>query len=43
MIPLDEDEDLINQLIEHNPDFVEMLQARVREKSIPARKAAKRI
>ncbi len=43
MVPLDEDDDLIDQLLEHNPEFVEMLQARQREKTIPAREALKRI
>jgi prevent-host-death family protein len=43
LAPLDEDDDLINQLLEHNPAFRELLKARLEEHSISAAEAAKRL
>ena len=43
LVPLDADDDLIDRLIQHHPKFKKLLAARLREKSVPARKAAHRI
>lgn len=43
LVPLNEDEDLVDQLIEHNPDFREMLRRRVKEATISAAEAMRRI
>jgi prevent-host-death family protein len=43
LVPLDEDDDLINQLIEHNPRFRKVLQERSKEKSASAAAVSKRI
>jgi prevent-host-death family protein len=43
LTPLDEDDDLIDQLLEHNPQFRATLEKRLRERSVPAKDAAKRI
>ncbi len=43
LVPLDQDEDLIEQLLEHNPRFRAVLRKRLKEGSIPAREAAKLI
>lgn len=43
MVPLNNDEDLIDQLIEHNPKFRKLLRARLREKSISANEALRRL
>jgi prevent-host-death family protein len=43
LVPLGEDDDLIDQLLEHNPAFREMLQARLREPTVSAAEAAKRL
>jgi antitoxin (DNA-binding transcriptional repressor) of toxin-antitoxin stability system len=39
LAPLDEEDDLIDRLLEYNPKFRQLLQGRLRERSIPARKA----
>jgi prevent-host-death family protein len=43
MVPLAEDEDLVDSLIRHNPRFRRMLERRLRERSSPARGVLKRL
>jgi prevent-host-death family protein len=43
MVPLDEDDDLINQLLEHNPKFEEFLQTCLRTRSVSAEAALRRV
>jgi prevent-host-death family protein len=43
LVPLDEGDDLIDQLLEHNPAFRKLLEARLREPSMSAAQAAKRL
>ena len=43
MVPLNGDDDLIDQLIKHNPKFRQLLRARSREKSISAEEARRRL
>lgn len=43
MVPLEEDDDLIDRLLEHNSEFRRALKARLREKSISSREAARRL
>ncbi len=43
LVPLDEDDNLIDQLLEHNPRFRELLEARLGERSLPAKEAARRL
>lgn len=43
LVALQDDDDLIDQLLKHNPKFREVLEARLREKSVSAREAAKRL
>ena len=39
MVPLDEDDDLIDQLLEHNPRFREYVAGCLRTRSVTAREA----
>ena len=43
LVPLSEDDDLIDSLLEHNPKFRRTLESRLEEKSISAKEARKRI
>ena len=43
LVPLEEDDDLINQLLEHNPKFRQDLQKRLRERTVSVREAARRL
>jgi prevent-host-death family protein len=43
LVPLEADDDLIDQLLEHNPAFRELLQARLREPRVSAKEAANRL
>ena len=43
LTPLDEDDDLINRLLDHNPRFRQYLEARRGERTISATKAARRL
>jgi prevent-host-death family protein len=43
LVPLDEEDDLIDQLLEHNPAFRRMLAARLKERSISTAAARKRL
>jgi antitoxin (DNA-binding transcriptional repressor) of toxin-antitoxin stability system len=43
LVPLEADDNLIDRLLEHQPSFRKMLEARLRERSIGAREALKRL
>ena len=43
LVPLEEDDDLIDRLLEHHPTFRKTLEARLRERSVTARDALKRL
>lgn len=43
LVPLSADDDLIDNLLEHNPKFRQTLAARLREKSVSSKDASKRI
>ncbi len=43
LVPLSEDDDLIDSLLEHNPKFRQTLTSRLREKSVPAKDVRRRI
>jgi prevent-host-death family protein len=43
MVPLDEQDDLIDSLLEHNPAFRQTLKNRLREKSVSVQEARKRL
>jgi prevent-host-death family protein len=43
MVPLDEQDDLIDQLLEHNPAFRATLEKRLRERNVSAKEAAKQL
>ena len=41
LVPLEEDDDLIDRLLEYNPSFRRMLEKRLRERSVPTKDARK--
>ena len=43
LVPLSEEDDLIDSLLEHNPKFRRMLKSRLKENSVSVKKARKRI
>ena len=43
LVPLGEDDDLIDQLIEHNPAFLRSLQQRLEERTVSVKEAARRL
>jgi prevent-host-death family protein len=43
LAPLDEDDDLIDRLLEHNPQFRRTLEARLGERKVTAKEAARRL
>ncbi len=43
LVPLDEDDDLIDRLIEHHPGFRKLLQRRLREKSVSTETASRHL
>lgn len=43
LVPLNEEDDLIDQLLEHNPGFERLLKDRLRERSVSAKDAARRL
>lgn len=43
LVPLEENDDLIDQLLEHNPKFRHLLQTRLRERNVPAHEAMGRL
>jgi prevent-host-death family protein len=43
LVPLSEEDDLIDSLLQYNPEFRRMLKSRLKEKSVSAKDARKRI
>lgn len=43
LVPLSEDDDLIDSLLEHNPKFRRTLASRLKERSVSIKEARKRI
>lgn len=43
LVPLEEDDDLIDRLIEHHPGFGGLLERRLRERSVPMNAASRRL
>jgi prevent-host-death family protein len=43
LVPLDEDDDLIDRLLEYNPKFRQVLEARLREQTVSVKEARRRI
>ena len=43
LVPLEEDDDLIDRLLEHNPKFRQTLKQRLRERSVSIKDARKRL
>jgi prevent-host-death family protein len=43
LVPLGEDDDLIDRLLEHNPAFGQLLARRLKERTVSAKAAAGRI
>ncbi len=43
LAPLEEDDDLIDRLLEHNPQFRQRLEARLGERTVSVREAARRL
>lgn len=43
LVPLEEDDDLIERLLEHNPEFRHILEARLRERTVSIEEAKKRL
>jgi len=43
LVPLEEDDDLIDSLLEHQPSFRRTLEARLRERNVSARESLKRL
>ena len=43
LAPLEEDDDLIDHVLEYNPKFRQIMRARLKEKSISAKEARKRL
>ena len=43
LVPLGEDDDLVDQLIEHNPAFLRSLQQRLEERTVSVKEAARRL
>ena len=43
LVPLSEDDDLIDSLLEHNPKFRRMLKRRLKEKTLSLSEAKKRL
>ena len=43
LVPLDEEDDLIDQLLEHNPRFQALLEQRLREHNVSTKEAKKRL
>ena len=39
LVPLSEDDDLIDSLLKHNPNFRQMLESRLKEKSVSVKSA----
>ncbi len=43
LVPLSDEDDLIDSLLEHNPKFRRMLKNRLKDKSVSVKEASKRI
>jgi prevent-host-death family protein len=43
LVPLDENDDLIDRLLEHNPAFEQMLARRLKERTVSVKAAARRL
>lgn len=43
LVPLDEDDDLIDRLLEYNPKFRQLLEARLREPMLSSKEAMRRL
>ena len=43
LVPLGEDDDLIDRLLEHNPAFRRLLEERLNERSVSTKAAARRL
>ncbi|MGH7963999.1 MAG: type II toxin-antitoxin system prevent-host-death family antitoxin [Candidatus Binatia bacterium] len=43
LVPLEEDDDLMDQLLAQNPKFRRLLQTRLRERNVSAQEAARRL
>jgi prevent-host-death family protein len=43
LVPLEEGDDLIDRLLEHHPSFQKTLESRLRERSVSAKEALKRL
>ena len=43
LVPLEEEDDLVNELLEHNPAFREMLQSRLEERTVTEKEALRRL
>jgi prevent-host-death family protein len=43
LVPLAEDDDLIDQLLQHNDQFRELLARRLKERRVPVKEAARRL
>ena len=43
LVPLDQDDDLIDRLLEHHPSFLKTIETRLRERSSSASEALKRL
>ena len=43
LVPLEKDDDLVDRLIEHHPEFKKMLKKRLREKTVSAKEASRRL
>jgi len=43
LVPLEEDDDLIDRLLEHNPKFQQTLEKRLCERSVSVKDAKKRL
>jgi prevent-host-death family protein len=43
LVPLEEDDELIDQLLEHHPGFRKFLEQRLRERSMSAKEAGRRL
>ena len=43
LVPLEQDDDLIDRLLEYNPKFRHLLEERLRERSLSVKEAARRL
>ena len=43
LVPIEEDDDLIDRLLEHHPEFKKEIRKRLKERSVSVREAARRL